>query len=280
MVSPTDEGEDKVFTAVEVQALLDKQCNELNERFVALEVRFSALDEKNAHPEVVEVAPKEKPKLDKAKVDFPPKLDGPSSHARPYEYPLERVPMPHMNPSSSSPPMLDEFNYSYWKSCMSSHLRCVCVELWGIAENGFTPVDEKRMTPKERIDCQLNSTALDKICQSLKREVYDQVSSIESAKELWEKLSVKFDGTSAMQKTKYEAAKQDMNLLVMHNGESVTSAYSRLQALKEKIILLGGNTIDDGFHMNDNFMKNKFIEIMSNTRSWPSMSPSWNLVAR
>jgi hypothetical protein len=87
----------------------------------------------------------------------------------------------------------------------------------------------------------------------LKREVYDQVSSIESAKELWEKLSVKFDGTSTMQKTKYEAAKQDMNLFCMNDGESVTSAYTRLQALKENIILLGGNTIDDGFHMNDSF---------------------------
>jgi hypothetical protein len=137
------------------------------------------------------------------------------------------------------------------------------VELWGVVENGFTPVDEKHMTPKERIDCQLNSTALDKIRQSLKRKVYDQVSSIESAKELWEKLSVKFDGTSAMQKTKYEASKQDMNLFCMNDGESVSSAYSRLQALKEKIILFGGNTIDDSFHMNDSFVKNKFIEIVS-----------------
>jgi hypothetical protein len=113
MVSATDEGEDKVFTAVEVQALLDKQHNKLNERFAALEARFSALDEKNAHPKVVEVAPKEKPKPHKAKVDIPPKLDGPSLHAKPYKYPLERVPMPHMNPSSGAPPMLDEFNYSY-----------------------------------------------------------------------------------------------------------------------------------------------------------------------
>jgi hypothetical protein len=137
------------------------------------------------------------------------------------------------------------------------------VELWGIVENRFTLVDEKCMTPKERIECLLNSTALDKILQSLKREVYYQVSSIESAKELWEKLSVKFDGMSAMQKTKYESAKQDMNLFCMNDGESVTSAYSRLQALKKKIVLLGGNTIDDGFHMNDNFVKNKFIEIVS-----------------
>jgi hypothetical protein len=263
MVSPTDEGEDKVFTAVEVQALLDKQRNKLNECFAALEARFSALDEKNAHPEVVEVAPGEKPNLDKAKVDIPPKLDGTSSYTKSYEYPLKRVPMTHMNPSSGASPMLDEFNYSYWKSCMRSHLRCVCVELWGIVKNGFTPVDEKHMMPNERIDCQFHSTALDKIHQNLKRELYDQVSSIKSAEELWEKLSVKFDGTSAMQKTKYKVAKQDMNLFCMNDGESVTSAYSRLQALKEKIILLGGNTIDDGFHMNDSFVKNKFIEITS-----------------
>jgi hypothetical protein len=112
MVSPTDEGEDKVFTAIEVQALLDKQRNKLNERFAALEARYSALDAKSAHPEVVEVAPKENPDSEKAKVDFTPKPDGPSSNTKPYEYPLERLPMPHMNPSSGAPPMLDEFNYS------------------------------------------------------------------------------------------------------------------------------------------------------------------------
>jgi hypothetical protein len=110
---------------------------------------------------------------------------------------------------------------------MRSHLRCVRLELWGTVENGFTPVDEKSMTPKEQIECQLHSTALYKIHQSLKRKVYDQVSSIEFAKDLWEKLSVKFDGTSAMQDTKYEAAKQYMNLFCMHDGESVTSAHSR-----------------------------------------------------
>jgi hypothetical protein len=195
MVSPSEEGVDKVFTAVVVQAMLDKQRNKLNKHFAALEARFSALDKKNAHPKVVKVPPKEKPNSDKARVETQPKTDGPSLHAKAYEYPLERVPMPHMNPSSSAPHMLDEFNSSYWKSCMCYHLRCVYVELWGIVENGYTPVDEKDMPPKERIDCQLNSTALDKIRQSLKREVYDQVSSIESAKELWEK---KFDGTSAM----------------------------------------------------------------------------------
>jgi hypothetical protein len=156
MVSPSEEGEDKVFMAVEVQAMLDKQRNKVNERFAVLEARFSTLDEKNAHPEVVEVPPKEKPNSDKARVETLPKLDGHPLHAKPYEYPLKHVHMPHMNPSCSAPPMLDEFNYSYWKSCMRSHLRCVCVELWGIVENGYTPLNENYMPPKRELS--FNST--------------------------------------------------------------------------------------------------------------------------
>jgi hypothetical protein len=51
MVSPTNGDEGKVFTAVEVQALIDKQHGELNAWFALLEAKLSAMDEKNAHPE-------------------------------------------------------------------------------------------------------------------------------------------------------------------------------------------------------------------------------------
>jgi hypothetical protein len=47
-----------------------------------LEAKFSALDEKNAHSKVVEVLSKEKPNSNKARVETPPKLDGPSLHAK------------------------------------------------------------------------------------------------------------------------------------------------------------------------------------------------------
>jgi hypothetical protein len=52
MVSPSDEGEGKVLTSVEVQELLDKQRDELNERLALLETKLSVMDEKNAHPKV------------------------------------------------------------------------------------------------------------------------------------------------------------------------------------------------------------------------------------
>jgi hypothetical protein len=71
------------------------------------------------------------------------------------------------------------------------------------------------MSPVEKINCQLNSTALQKIHQSLMRDTYDQVSNIESTKELWGKLSVLFEGTTAIQRQRYEAAKQDMQMFWM-----------------------------------------------------------------
>jgi hypothetical protein len=125
------------------------------------------MDEKNARPEDEVPTPRwGESNLEKTNVDTPPKSNEPSFHAKLYEYPIQQVHMPHMNPSSIAPPNLDEFNYSYWKSWMRSHLRCVCVELWGIVENGFMAVDEKCMTPKEQIECQLKSTALDKTAKA------------------------------------------------------------------------------------------------------------------
>jgi hypothetical protein len=59
--------------------------------------------------------------------------------------------------------------------------RSFCAELWGVVENGYEPVDERNMSLVENINCQLNSTTLDKILQSLKRDTYDQVVNIESA---------------------------------------------------------------------------------------------------
>jgi hypothetical protein len=91
-----------------------------------------------------------------------------------YTYPPAYVPIPHMNPSGN-PPKLDEVNFSFWKSTMRSHRRSVCMELWRVVEDGYEPVNERNMSPVEKINCQLNSTALDKICQSLKWDTYDQV---------------------------------------------------------------------------------------------------------
>jgi hypothetical protein len=74
------------------------------------------------------------------------------------------------------------------------------VKLWGVVENGFHVIDERNMSPQEKVNCQLNSPATDKIHQSLKHEIYDQVVDMESTKELWDKLTTMFEGTMRIDK--------------------------------------------------------------------------------
>ena len=275
-MSETGLEDGKSYTADEVREFLSKQKEELavietaklesliDKRFSELSAKMAPLGDSSAAKSGLRgMRETEDPLGKEANSDGLPKAaTSPSYHTESLKYPLQYVAMPHMNPSGS-PPKLDEFNYFYWKTSMRSHLRSVCVELWGIVEHGFVAVDERNMSPQDKIDCQLNSTAIDKIRSCLRREVYDQVINIESAKDLWAKLALLHEGTTSIQKSKYEAAKQEMHMFVVKDGESLSNAYARLIALKEKIRSLGGDRIRDGFEVNEEFIKSKFIQIIS-----------------
>ena len=54
-----------------------------------------------------------------------------------------------------------------------------------------------------------------------------------------------------------------MSLFVIKDGEKFDSAYARLDALRVKIQGLGCEKYNDGFDVNDEFIKGKIIEIVS-----------------
>jgi hypothetical protein len=54
-------------------------------------------------------------------------------------------------------------------------------------------------------------------------DIYDQVNSIESAKELWERIIVLHERTTLIQRSTYELSKSEINMLVVKDGESLNS---------------------------------------------------------
>ena len=66
--------------------------------------------------------------------------------------------------------------------------------------NGYNPVNPNNLTGREFYDRQLNATAHDKIRSAVHRALHDQVSNLESAKELWERIVVLEEGTNLIQK--------------------------------------------------------------------------------
>ncbi|KAK1617465.1 hypothetical protein QYE76_022982 [Lolium multiflorum] len=146
---------------------------------------------------------------------------------------------------------------------MDRAVRC-SVELWELIVHGHRePQDPTRLTSTEFYNRQLNASARDKIRSGINRKLLDQVDDIVSAKELWDRIVVLQDGTDLIQSSLYETAKQEAYQFMIRDGESVFDAYARLGALKVRIKGLGAEKYNDGFEMNEAFIKSKVIAMIA-----------------
>ncbi|KAK1686207.1 hypothetical protein QYE76_047055 [Lolium multiflorum] len=138
------------------------------------------------------------------------------------------------------------------------------VELWEIIVHGYRkPHDPVRLTSTEFYNRQLNASARDKIRSGINRKLLDQVNDIESAKELWDRIVVLQEGTDLIQSALYETAKQEAHQFMIREGESVADAYARLGALRVRVKGLGVEKYNDGFEMNEAFIKSKVIAMIA-----------------
>ncbi|KAK1651248.1 hypothetical protein QYE76_069053 [Lolium multiflorum] len=138
------------------------------------------------------------------------------------------------------------------------------VELWEIIVHGYRePQDPIRLTSTEFYNRQLNASARDKIRSGINRKLLDQVNDIESAKELWDRIVVLQEGTDLIQSALYETAKQEAHQFMIREGESVADAYARLGALRVRVKGLGVEKYNDGFEMNEAFIKSKVIAMIA-----------------
>ncbi|KAK1642119.1 hypothetical protein QYE76_059924, partial [Lolium multiflorum] len=138
------------------------------------------------------------------------------------------------------------------------------VELWEIIVHGYRePQDPIRLTSTEFYNRQLNASARDKIRSGINRKLLDQVNDIESAKELWDRIVVLQEGTDLIQSALYETAKQEAHQFMIREGESMADAYARLGALRVRVNGLGVEKYNDGFEMNEQFIKSKVIAMIA-----------------
>ncbi|KAK1561660.1 hypothetical protein QYE76_018569 [Lolium multiflorum] len=148
--------------------------------------------------------------------------------------------------------------------CTGQSGPCCSVELWEIILHGYRePQDPIRLTSTEFYNRQLNASARDKIRSGINRKLLDQVNDIGSAKELWDRIVVLQEGTDLIQSALYETAKQEAHRFMIREGESVADAYARLGALRVRIKGLGAEKYDDGFEMNEGFIKSKVIAMIA-----------------
>ncbi|KAK1617335.1 hypothetical protein QYE76_022852 [Lolium multiflorum] len=180
-----------------------------------------------------------------------------------HDYPKNTSHMPHIN-HSVNVPHFDGTHFSFWKSSMEPHIRSCSVEMWEIIIDGYRkPQDPIRLTSTKFYNRQLSASACDKVRSGINRKLLDQVNDIVSAEELCDRIVVLQEGTNLFQKSLYELAKTEATLFMIKEGETIVEACGRLGALRVKVKGLCCDKYNDGFEVNEEFIKSKVIDMIA-----------------
>ncbi|XP_057985376.1 spindle assembly checkpoint component MAD1-like [Hevea brasiliensis] len=135
--------------------------------------------------------------------------------------------------SITRPPLFNGSNYSFWKVRMRNFIQSVDIEAWqrivkgpeiplklhadgyrGKVEDEYNELDWKKVS--------LNAKALNILHCALDATEYNRISGCTSAKEVWDKLEVTYEGTNQVKESKANRLVREYELFEMKPGETIS----------------------------------------------------------
>ncbi|XP_060968704.1 uncharacterized protein LOC133036209 [Cannabis sativa] len=152
--------------------------------------------------------------------------------------------------STSRPVMLEGANYPYWKTKMRAFLRAVDERVWMSIEEGWwkpmmmeneivIPKPMSQWTTVEMEIANFNSKALHALFNAVSTNQLKVIANCEIAKEAWEKLKIKNEGTDAVKKSRLRALAKAFENLTMEEDESVAEFHAKLCDISNESYALG-----------------------------------------
>ncbi|KAM6569173.1 hypothetical protein CsatB_017158 [Cannabis sativa] len=146
--------------------------------------------------------------------------------------------------------MLEGANYPYWKTKMCAFLRAVDERIWMSIEEGWwkpTMMENEIVIPKpmsqrttvEMERANFNSKALHAMFNAFSTNQLKVIANFEIAKEAWEKLKIKNEGTDAIKKLRLHALAKAFKNLTMEEDESVAEFHEKLYDISNDSYALG-----------------------------------------
>ncbi|VFQ70889.1 unnamed protein product [Cuscuta campestris] len=140
--------------------------------------------------------------------------------------------------STSRPPLFDGTNYTYWKERMRIYIRSTNFQLWLVIKKGEeTPmkkVDEK-LVPKTEDEFDAEdikkvenyAKAINMLYYAVNPDDYRKISCCTTAKEMWDKLEVTYEGTNQVREAKIDFLTQEYEMFRMKEHEKIDDMFDR-----------------------------------------------------
>jgi hypothetical protein len=130
--------------------------------------------------------------------------------------------------STNRPPLFNSSDYSYWKTRMTTYIKGQDYLIWKIIVNGPhvpTKIVEEQEIPKQEIEwdendvklIELNYKAMNCLYCAFDSKEFDEISSCNSAKEIWERLETTYE--EASQESKMSMLVHDHKLSQIEKDE-------------------------------------------------------------
>ena len=113
-------------------------------------------------------------------------------------------------------PIFDGRNFVYWKVRTKTYLQSLGTNVWEIVEGGYTfpsaiPADA---TGKKQYET--NAKVVNTLLGRLSQSKFLKVMQLKSAKEIWDKIVLSYEGDSQVKRAKLQTLKIQYETLKMH----------------------------------------------------------------
>ena len=181
--------------------------------------------------------------------------------------------------STARPPLFSGTNYSYWKNKMRIWIRSQDVRIWKVIENGNhiptkttsakegevsvskqVPKGEDEYSDDDWKKVAMNDKAINFIHCALNEHDYMKISTCETAKEIWDKLQITYEGTDHVKESKVFMLVHEWENFKMKDEESIEEALERLSKIFNNLSMLG----------------TKYNDKQIVTKVLTSLTPKWN----
>ncbi|MQM17791.1 hypothetical protein Taro_050769 [Colocasia esculenta] len=145
--------------------------------------------------------------------------------------------------SINCPPYFNGSNYSYWKNHMHIFLRAQDYEIWKVVSNGpYTlPENEEKLTEDNIEKSKINFSAMNIMQCAIHPDEYSHVSMCSSAKEMWDKLKLIYEGTSEVKETKSNILVHKYEMFKISLVETIFDMFAQLSKITNGMKALGKN---------------------------------------
>ncbi|VFQ64924.1 unnamed protein product [Cuscuta campestris] len=144
--------------------------------------------------------------------------------------------------STSRPPLFDGTNYTYWKERMRIYIRSTNFQLWLAIKNGkekpmkkvgeeLVPKTEDEFDAEDIKKVENYSKAINMIYCAVNPDDYRKISCCTTAKEMWDKLEVTYEGTDQVREAKIDFLTQESEMFRMKEGEKIDDMFDRFSKI-------------------------------------------------